>query len=457
VKKICWFIKIRSIRLKFLTIDKAKHKKILGISLPAAFNSLLDMLQVITDLIMVGTISAFAVAAVGVGLQSLMLVFAVLTLFQVGTSALISRFKGAGKMNQASLALSTLWQFAFVLSLVVVPVWYFGSSWLYVWFGVAPEVLELGSAYVQVLTFMMPFIFMKLVFITALHATGDTKTPLYVKLVSIVLNVGLNYLLIFGHFGFPELEVVGAAIATVVVNMLELFVYVLLYVRGKTPFKPMVRFSKNLFHRALKVGLPASFERSLTMGSFMLFTAVIAHYGTEVLAGYQIGLRVEGIAFMPGIGFTIAAMALMGQGLGAKKPEQSREDVMLVMKYAMGLMFFLSFFMIFTPQMLVSPFTSDMQVIKEASLYLQIVGLSQIPLAISFVLAGALRGAGDSKRTLRISLTSLWLVRIIPAFVLTWYFEDIIWVYIAMISDTFVKAFFLWRAFDKGEWKRIKV
>jgi len=375
----------------------------------------------------------------------------------VGTNALISRFKGAGKMNQASLALSTIWQFAFVLSMIIVPIWYFGSSWLYVWFGVVPEVMELGSAYVQVLTFMMPFIFMKLVFITALNATGDTKTPLYVKLVSIVLNVGLNYLLIFGNHGFPELGVVGAAVATVIVNMLELLVYVVLYVRKKTPFKPMMRFSKNLFRRMLKVGLPASFERTLTMGSFTFFTATIAHYGTEVLAGYQIGLRVEGIAFMPGIGFTIAAMALMGQGLGAKKPEQAREDVLLVMKYAIGLMFFLSFFMIFTPEMIVALFTTDAQTIEEASLYLKIVGLSQIPLAISFVLAGALRGAGDSKRTLRISLTSLWLVRIIPAFMLTWYFEDVIWVYIAMISDTFVKAFFMWRAFNKGEWKRIKV
>jgi len=440
-----------------LAIDKAKHKKILKISLPAAFNSLLDMLQVVTDLIMVGTISAFAVAAVGVGLQSLMLIFAVLTLFQVGTNALISRFKGAAKMNQASLALSTIWQFAFVLSMIIVPIWYFGSSWLYVWFGVVPEVMELGSAYVQVLTFMMPFIFMKLVFITALNATGDTKTPLYVKLCSIVLNVGLNYLLIFGHFGFPELGVVGAAVATVIVNMLELLVYVLLYVGKKTPFKPMMRFSKNLFRRMLKVGLPASLERTLTMGSFTFFTATIAHYGTEVLAGYQIGLRVEGIAFMPGIGFTIAAMALMGQGLGAKKPEQAREDVMLVMKYAIGLMFFLSFFMIFMPEKIVSLFTNDIKTIEEASLYLRVVGVSQIPLAISFVLSGALRGAGDSKRTLRINLTSLWLVRIIPAFILTWYFEEVIWVYIAMISDTFMKAFLLWRAFHKGEWQTIKV
>ena len=440
------------------TIDKAKHKKILSISLPAAFNSLLDMLQVITDLIMVGTISSFAVAAVGLGLQSLMFVFSVLTLLQVGTNALISRFYGAGRMKQSSLVLATLLQFALYLSAPITLLWYFGSSRLYGWFGVEEEVLSLGVGYVSILTIMIPTLLLKQVFVTALNATGDTTTPMYVKIVSILINVTLNYLLIFGHFGFPAMGVKGAALATVVVNMLEVSFYVWLYVKGKTPFMPLVYFSKSLLKRALKVGLPATYERLLTMSSFMLFTATIASYSTEALAGYQIGLRIEGLAFMPGIGFTIAAMALMGQGLGAKKPEQSREDVLLVLKYAIALMFSLSFFMIFTPEWIVSFFTNDAKTIEEASLYLKIVGLSQIPLAFNFVLSGALRGAGDSKRTLRINLISLWVVRIIPAFVLSWLFHDIMWVYVAIISDTFMKALFLWRAFDKGEeWKKIRV
>ncbi|CAA6804402.1 MAG: Na+ driven multidrug efflux pump [uncultured Sulfurovum sp.] len=443
--------------MKFPAIDSAKHKKILKISLPAAFNSLLDMLQVITDLIMVGTISAIAVASVGLGLQALMSIFAILTLLQVGTNALISRFYGAKRMNQGSLALATLLRFALYFSVFMVPIWYFGANAFYGWMGVSSEVVLLGTSYVSILSIMIPFIMLKYVFVTALNATGDTTTPMYVKIVSIVLNVFLNYVLIFGHFGFEAMGVAGAAWATVTVNILELLVYVWLYAKGKTPFKPLWYFSKNLLDRALKVGLPATYERVLTVSSFMLFTAIIADYSTETLAGYQIGLRIEGLAFMPGIGFTITAMALMGQGLGAKKPEQSYEDVLLVLKYAVGLMFFLSFFMIFTPEWIVSFFTNDTKTIEEASLYLQIVGLSQIPLAFNFVLSGALRGAGDSKRTLRINFTSLWLVRIIPAFVLSWYFGDIMWVYIAMITDTFVKAFFLWRAFVKGEWKKIKV
>ena len=435
----------------------AKHQKILKLSIPAAVNSLLDMLQVITDLIMVGRISAFAVAAVGLGLQSLMLIFAVLTVLHVGTSALLSRFVGAGRMKRASIGLSTLLRFALMLSIPAMLAWYFLASKIYVWFGTAPEVVALGENYVQMLTWMMPFIFMKLVFVSALNSAGDTKTPMKVKIVSIVLNVILNYLLIFGHYGFPELGVMGAAVGTVIVNALEFFVYVYLYLKQKTPFIPLWYYSKSLLSRALKVGIPASIERSLTFGSFMLFTVVIANYGTEVLAGYQIGLRVEGLAFMPGIGFTIAAMALMGQGLGAKKPEQAREDVLLVLKYTSGFMFLLSFFMIFMPEKIVWLFTNDEATIKEASLYLRIVGVSQIPLAFNFVLSGALRGAGDSKRTMKINLISLWFVRIIPAFLLSWYFENILFVYLAMISDTFVKAIWLWRRFNSNEWQKIKV
>ncbi len=434
-----------------------KHQKILRLSLPAVVNSLLDMLQVITDLIMVGRLSAYAVAAVGLGLQSLMFMFAILTLLHVGTTALLSRFVGAKQWLRASLGLATLLRFAVVLSLPAAVGWYLFSSHLYHWFGTVEEVARLGEVYVALLTLMVPFVFVKLVFVSALNASGDTKTPMKVKIVSILLNVLFNYLLIFGKLGFPALGVAGAAIGTVVVNSLETIVYMVLYMRRVTPFVPIWAASTMLLRRALKVGIPASIERTLTFGSFMLFTAIIAHYGTEALAGYQIGLRVEGLAFMPGIGFTIAAMALMGQGLGAKRPEQSREDVLLVLKYATGLMFFLSLFMIFVPEKIVWLFTDDRETIAEASLYLRIVGLSQIPLAFNFVLSGALRGAGDTKRTLKINLISLWAVRIIPGFLLSWYFHNILLVYLAMIADTFVKAVWLWMTFQKGAWQRIRV
>ncbi len=390
-----------------MNINTKKHKKILSIALPSATNSLLDMLQVITDLLMVGTISAFAIAAVGLGLQSLMFVFAVLTLLHIGTTALISRFIGASQLQRASMSLASLLQFAFLLSIPISILWYILAPKLFIWFGTVNEVIILGTEYVTVLTIMLPFIFIKLVFVSAFNSYGDTITPLYIKIFSIILNIGLNYVLIFGHFGVPAFGVLGAGIATVIVNILEFSIYTYLYINKKTPFTPLWYYSKSLIKRALKIGLPASIERSLTFGSFMLFTVIIAHYGTETLAGYQLGLRIEGLAFMPGIGFTIAAMTLMGQGLGAKNPLQAKEDVILVLKYTTSFMFTLGVFMIFTPEPIVRLFTDDAKTIQEASFYLMIVGLSQIPLAFNFVLSGALRGAGDSKKTLKINLLSL--------------------------------------------------
>ncbi len=118
------------------------------------------MLQVITDLIMVGRISAFAVAAVGLGLQSLMFVFAVLTVLHVGTSALLSRFVGAGRMNRASTGLSTLLRFAFSLSLSMMLLWYILASNVYVWFGTVQEVIILVLDYFLFITWIIPFVFL---------------------------------------------------------------------------------------------------------------------------------------------------------------------------------------------------------------------------------------------------------------------------------------------------------
>ena len=157
---------------------------------------------------------------------------------------------------------------------------------------------------------------MKLVFVSALNSAGDTKTPMKVKIVSIILNVILNYLFIFGNYGFPELGVMGAAVGTVIVNALEFIVYVFLYIKMKTPYIPGWHYSKSLLSRALKVGIPASIERSLTFGSFMLFTVVIANYGTAVLAGYQIGLRCRRFGIHARHRFYYCSHGIDGAGIG---------------------------------------------------------------------------------------------------------------------------------------------
>jgi len=189
----------------------------------------------------------------------------------------------------------------------------------------------------------------------------------------------------------------------------------------------------------------------------MFFTAVITSFGTATLAGYQVGLRIEGIAFMPGFGFSIAAMALVGQSLGAKNPDLAYEEAKTVVKIAAGFMGFIGLFLIFIPEAFCIYFTQDEKTIELASLYLRIVGLSQIPLAVVFVLSGALRGAGATKSTLQLNVGSLLFLRVLPSIYVSTITEDIFWVYIVMIAETYIKGGLFWYVFNKGEWKNIKI
>ncbi len=433
------------------------HKKVLAIALPAGANALLDTLQIIVDLLMVGRLSTYAIAAVGLGLQAIMIFFALLGLFGIGTTVLIARYVGRGSMRRASFALSSMLRFGLWSALPVAGLWYLLTPWLYVWFDMAQQVTILGLDYVLVLTWMMPFVIFKFIFVAALNAYGDTKTPLYIKLVSIALNIALNYLFIFGYGAIPPMGVMGAAIATVIVNILEAIFYLYLYIRHKTPFVPLWSYSWQLAEKMIKIGLPASIERTLLMSSYAVFGLIIASYGTYAFSGYQLGLRIEGLAYMPGLGFTIAAMTLVGQALGAKNPNRAKADTLLVLRYTMALMGVVSIFMVSIPHQLASLFSDHEATIEQASIYLIIVGLSQFPLAMELVLSGALRGAGDTKTPLIINLVSFWLVRIIPAFTLSYYFDTVIVVYLAMIADTTLKAIILWIVFKQEKWQKIKI
>lgn len=289
------------------------------------------------------------------------------------------------------------------------------------------------------------------------NAVGDTKTPLKIVIISNIVNTFLAYTLIFGKFGFPALGVEGAAIATTISYYFSFLLYLLKINSKKSKIHFIKSFDLSEVKKILKIGIPAGFERVITYTSFLVFVKIIADFGLYTLAGYQIGLRIEGLAFMPGFGFTIAAMTLVGQSLGAKRPDEAEKSTIETIKVASTFMGILGIFMVLFPEYIAMIFTNDKKTIEEASLYLKVVGLTQVPLAISFVLSGALRGAGATKLTLFVNTLSLWIFRIIPAYFLSKIFGNIIFVYFAMFLETYIKAFILWIIFKKGLWKNINL
>jgi putative MATE family efflux protein len=437
--------------------SRSSLTKILSISIPAAFKHLLDMLQVLIDLIMIGSLGVAALAAVGLGLQFLMVLNVVMTLYVVGGNAVIARHIGSRRFHRANIVFFNLFILAMLLSIFALLVGYAWSEQFYLWMGTGKEVARLGDSYFGTLSWGMPFIFLDALFFNVLSAAGKTQASLYIKIASAGLNILLNYALIFGHFGFDAMGVQGAAIATVISYAFNVGIYALLISRDSSVLRFYLYFSLSSLKSVFKVGLPASLERLITVSAFMVFVMVISKYGTEALAGYQVGLRIEGLAFMPGFGFSIAAMALVGQSLGAKNSTAAYNDTITITKIAALFMGFVGVFLVFFPEFFAQFFTQDEKTIELASLYLRLVGLSQVPLAVTFVLSGALRGAGATKTTLMINVGSLIFLRVLPSLFISTITEDIFWIYLVMITETFVKGGIFWYIFAQGRWKNIKI
>ena len=408
-------------------------------------------------MIMVGMVSVSALAAVGMSMQFMMVVNVFMTLYVVGGNALISRFIGQGRKKRASALLYSLIIFASALSVIVSVSGYFGSEAIFSMMGASDAVVTQGSIYFKILSLGIVVIFIDTLLYNALSASGDTKSSLYIKLVSAGVNAFLNYVFIFGHFGVDAMGISGAAYATVISYIFNVIAYFLLLnsKNSKLNILPIIRI-KDL-KRVWSIGWSGALDRGISSMSFLVFVSIITAYGTAELAGYQVGLRIEGIAFMPGFGFSIAAMALVGQNLGAKNPEQAFKMGVISGRVAYMFMGSIGAVMILFPEFLVGFFTKDALTINIASTYLILVGLAQIPLAIMFVYAGALRGAGATKTTLKINVLSLWFFRVIPSYIAYQMGFSIVAIFIIMNVETLIKGIIYWYIYNKKNWLYTKV
>jgi putative MATE family efflux protein len=231
-------------------------------------------------MLMVGTVSVSALAAVGMSMQFMMVINVLMTLYVIGGNALISRFIGQNRKKRASALLFSLALLAIALSLFVGVGGYFFSETLYRIMGASSEVIAQGSAYFKILCLGISVIFVDNLLYNALSAAGDTKSSLYIKLFSALLNGFLNYVLIFGHFGFEAHGIEGAAIATVFAYCFNVVAYYLLLkkTKAKLDFLPIVR--KKDILRVLKVGWSAALDRGISSVSFLVFVSIISAYGT---------------------------------------------------------------------------------------------------------------------------------------------------------------------------------
>jgi putative MATE family efflux protein len=276
--------------------------------------------------------------------------------------------------------------------------------------GAAPDVQKLAAEYIRLVFLWMIWTTGLNVLSAIMHGTGDTRTPMGAIILVNILHVLLAWPLIYGKFGMPALGVKGAAIA---INISEFIGFSYLLIQAIR--KKYITFSWPdfpIFGRIWRVGWPTVLERVAQQSGQLFYSSFIISYGTSAYAAHQIGLSIESLSFMPGAGMGIAAATLMGQALGAGKIRRARISHNEALRLAIIVMTAMALIFFFAPHFLIGLFTADPDVIEKGSVFLRLVAFAQLPLAVSFVYAGSLRGTGDTFYVFIVTLVAMWGIRV---------------------------------------------
>jgi len=420
------------------------RQRVTALSLPVLLSSLLQRLVAIVDIFLVGGLGAAAIAAVGLGQ---LLVFVVMTVFwglATGTTVVIAHLNGAGRRQALRRAATSAGLACIFLALLATSLGAGYGEHLASMLGARDNVLQFAGGYIRLVFLWFAFTAGLNILSAVMHGNGDTRTPMTAILLVNIIHVLLAYPLIYGKWGAPPLGVTGAAYA---INISEAFGFFFLLVQAIRRRYLAWRPDLTLLRKIWDIGYPVALERVAQQSGQLVYTKLIFAYGTSAYAAHQVGLSIESLSFMPGAGMGIAAATLMGQALGARKFERARHGHREAMRLAVLVMGGMALLFVCVPAPLLRLFTQDAEVIRHGIVFLRLVALAQVPLAISFVYAGSLRGTGDTHYVFLVTLGAMWGVRVLLAWVAqTWLGLSLYVVWGVFVIDWYVRAaLFAWR------------
>ena len=458
---------------RMLIDDRVKPSTtILLLAWPVLVEQILSTLVHSVDTAMVGSLGAVATASVSISGTPMMLINGIVMSFGMGFTALISRSVGAQDYERSrSLtrqALVTVLMMGIPLALLC----YSLSEAIPRWMGAEPDVLVLATGYNKILAGAMIFRTLTMVLSAIYRGYGDTKTPMIINTSVNLANVVGNYLLIyephdvtiFGntfHVWGAGWGVNGAAASTTITIMIGAIIMLLMTFLRKAPqqihLNESFKLKQNDMQSVMRISVPMMFERFVMGGASVIIASTVASLGTIAIASNSLAATVESFSLMPGFAFGSACTTLVGQSLGAQRPDLVDRYVNTTIKISVTVMGIASVLMfIFSPQ-LVGLFTPDEQVIKTGGELVKLLAVIQVPYIISQIHSGALRGAGETKSLFVITLISMWGVRVLGATILIrvlgW---GIHWVVIAMDTDNIVRMVLYWIRYKRDDWKYLK-
>ena len=434
-------------------------KNIFQITLPAVFDLLAQTLIMALDMKMVSSLGPSAISSVGVGTAGMYALIPALIAVATGTTALLSRAYGADNKLDGKKAFAQSFFIAVPLGIILTIIFLLFSEQIINLVGNAKD-MNLSDAilYQNMTVIGFPFLGVSIATFYAFRAMGENKIPMIGNTLALVLKVILNFLLIY----LFKWGIFGAALSTTLTRLFSAIFSIYLVFWSKKNWISLelkdLKFDYFTSKRILKIGIPAAVEQLGLRIGMLIFEMMVISLGNLSYAAHKIALTAESISFNLGFAFSFAASALVGQELGKGSSQKALKDgyictiIAMIVMSTFGLLFFI------IPQFLVSLFTKDKDVIELATMALKIVSICQPFSGASMVLAGALRGAGDTKSVLLITYLGIFLIRI-P---ITYLFLDVLnfglaGAWIVMTIDLVIRSSLAFYIFRRGKWKYLQV
>lgn len=438
-------------------------RSILLLAWPVVIEMGLHTFVWIFDTAMVMRLGAREATAVEFGAIVLFNALFILGALGIGANSLVARYTGAKEMKAAALTGGQALSVSFIITALFTALSLLGYKLLFGAIIKDPITVALTLDYFYYALVSGGFALLPLVVASGIiRGVGNTKVPMVIALIANVYNVIGDYLLIFGHFGFPALGVKGAALATGSAQLIALILSLayLFFQRGALPFSlhSLFPLDKEVIRKLLKLSIPAGAEELTNSGSRMITAGWITFLGPVAFAANAAAIAAEAFSFMPGQAFAIAATTLVGQRLGAGFIKQARDSGYWAVVIATCLMSLFGLVFFFFPYLVMSLFDPpDPEVLRLGILCLQIAAFEQPFIALTMGFSGALKGIGDTKGPFRIGLYSNLFIRLplIYAAIYIWHLQIYhIW-WITALQYAVSSIFLYWRYRNK-DWEGLE-
>lgn len=437
-------------------------KALIGLSLPIVFANVLQTAYQLVDTFWVGRLGAVAVAAVSLSFPVIFLMISLGGGLAIAGTILVAQYKGQGNDEQVDYVSAQTLLLMLFASITVSVLGYFIAEPVMKLIGAGPLVLPEATSYLQITFIGMLFMFGFFVFQSLMRGVGDAKTPLYIVLTTVLLNLVLDPLFILGWGPVPAYGVTGAAIATVGTQGVAAIIGLTLLFSGKYGIhlkKKNLKFDFLLFKKMFNLALPASISQSATALGLGVMSFLVASFGTLTVASYGIGMRIFSFIIVPALGLSMATSTLVGQNLGAGKKDRAELiarksfQIAFVTLTALGIVLFL------LAEPLVTAFIpNDAEVIRSGTQFVRIMALSFGFVGFHHTIHGVFTGAGETRVIMIQSILTLWVFQFPLAYILSKHtnlLETGIWWSIPIANILASVVAYLW--FIKGSWKHKQI